>query len=99
MGSAISSPQSVSNHPIRSTVDAAFELRPACPGDEDFQFAVFAAWRGQQLACTGCSDTQIELLLRLQFRSQQREYAARFPDSRPSIILAGGHQVGIVHLA
>ena len=60
---------------------------------------MFAAWRGLEFASAGCSDSQVELLLRLQFQSQQREYAARFPDSSPSIILAGGRQVGAVHFA
>jgi ribosomal protein S18 acetylase RimI-like enzyme len=86
--------RNVLSEPVPSKAGVAPELRAAGPEDEDFRFDVFVSWRRQEYASAGCGDSQLELLLRLQFRSQQREYAVRFPDSRPSIILVGGRPAG-----
>jgi len=58
-------------------------LRPAVPEDEGFLFALFCASRAPDYFSTGWSGSQLELLLRLQFRGREQDYAGRPSPAAP----------------
>ncbi|MGO9060294.1 MAG: GNAT family N-acetyltransferase [Candidatus Binataceae bacterium] len=74
-------------------------LRPAATEDEGFLFVAFSAARAPDYSCIGWSDSQLDWLLRLQFRAREQSYAARFPSSHPAIVLLRGRRLGCVRLA
>ena len=72
------------------------ERRPAASDDEPFLRALYATTRPD---VAGWEDEAREAFLDLQFRAQQREWGARFPDSTHELILIDGDAIGRVWVA
>jgi ribosomal protein S18 acetylase RimI-like enzyme len=70
-----------------------YRLRPATPADEDWQLAIYAGTRAEELALTGWPPAQCEAFVRQQHAAQQQHYRHHFPASICHLILAGGDAV------
>lgn len=71
-----------------------YRLRPATAADEDWQLAIYAGTREDELALTGWPPEQREAFLRQQHRAQQQHYRAHFPHSVCQLILVDGEVAG-----
>ena len=71
-------------------------LRPACTDDNDFLYALYRSTRLREMAAWGLDAGQGEMLLRMQFMSQQAQYRSQFPDADHDIILLDGEPIGRV---
>lgn len=71
-----------------------YRLRPATPADEDWQVAIFAGTRGDELALTGWPPAQREAFVRQQHRAQQQHYRAHFPHAVCQLVLVDGEIAG-----
>jgi len=71
-----------------------YQLRPATNADEDWQLAIYAGTRADELALTGWSPSQCEAFVRQQHRAQQQHYRAHFPLSVCQLILVDGVVAG-----
>lgn len=69
-------------------------LRPVTTDDNDFLLAVYANSREEELAQVNWAEGQKESFVRWQFEMQRREYDARYPDARYSVILVDGQSAG-----
>jgi GNAT superfamily N-acetyltransferase len=74
--------------------DSALFERPASPGDDDFQFRVYAASRAEEITAWGWPPAQQDGFLRMQFRARAQSYAAAYPDGAHSILLYSGAPAG-----
>lgn len=70
-----------------------YRLRPATPADEDWQLAIYAGTRAEELALTGWPPEQCEAFVRHQHAAQQQHYRRYFPDSVCHLILVDGETV------
>ena len=74
----------------------AFEtihLRPECPQDDAFLFALYASTRQEELEAWGWPPAQRALFLRMQFRASQG-YREVFPGADFQIIVVDGQNAG-----
>ncbi len=70
-------------------------LRPATAEDYEEMVRVYASTRADELAqVTWWDDGQKLAFCRMQYDAQKREYDARFPDARYSVILVDGRPAG-----
>ena len=69
-------------------------LRPVTAEDEEFLLAVYLDSREEELAQAVWAEGQKESFVRWQFEMQRREYDARYPEARYSVILVDGQPAG-----
>lgn len=72
------------------------ERRPVGPGDAAFLRELYATTRPE---VAGWGDAERNVFLELQLEAQGRGWTARFPDSRPELILLDGCPVGRLWVA
>jgi GNAT superfamily N-acetyltransferase len=72
------------------------ERRPAAAADEPFLRELYATTRPE---VAGWEDDAREAFLDIQFRAQQREWTARYPDSTHELIVVDGRPVGRLWVA
>ena len=77
-----------------SPAESKLRLQRVRDGDEAFLFEVFAAARGGELQAAGLEEAALRELLALQFRGQQAQYRAAYPDAEWSLVLLDGLRVG-----
>ena len=70
-----------------------YRLRAATPADEDWQLAIYASTRAEELALTGWPASQCEAFVRQQHRAQQVHYTRHFPGSVCHLILVQGDEI------
>jgi GNAT superfamily N-acetyltransferase len=70
------------------------KLRPVTPADDDVLLKIYASAREDELAQTQWSTDQKASFLRWQFKTQRREYEARFPDAQYQLIQVDGQPAG-----
>lgn len=71
-----------------------YRLRPATPADEDWQFAIYASSRADEMALAGWSPEQCRHFLTQQHRAQQQHYTRHFPRSVCQLMLVGDAVAG-----
>lgn len=69
-------------------------LRSVTPEDDEFLLAVYSGTREEELAQVEWPEGQKESFVRWQFEMQRREYDARYPNARYSVILVDGRPAG-----
>lgn len=67
-----------------------YNLRPATPADDDWQLAIYASTRAEELAQAGWPAQQCEAFVLHQHRAQQAHYARHFPRSACQLIVIEG---------
>jgi GNAT superfamily N-acetyltransferase len=77
-----------------SPAQPKLHLQPVRDGDEAFLFEVFAATRAPALSAAGLEGTALRQLLTLQFRAQQTQYRAAYPDAEWALVLLDGVPAG-----
>jgi len=70
-----------------------YRLRVATPADEDWQLAIYASTRAEELALTGWPPEQCEAFVRQQHQAQQAHYTRHYPLSVCHLILVHGDEV------
>lgn len=68
-------------------------LRPATPDDGDFLLRLFSSAR-PEFGNLNLDDSQKDLLIKMQFNAQTRQYAMNYPDARNSIIVCNDEPIG-----
>ena len=73
-----------------------YHLRRATPADDNWQLAIYASSRADEMALTGWSPEQCRHFIEQQHRAQQQHYLQHFPQSVCQLILVGntGDEVG-----
>lgn len=71
-----------------------YRLRPATPGDDRWQLAIYASTRADELALTHWPRAQCEAFVAQQHHAQQQHYRRHFPDSICQLILVGDAVAG-----
>jgi GNAT superfamily N-acetyltransferase len=71
-------------------------LRPACAADDDFLYTLYCSTRQREMAAWGLDAGQSQMLLKMQFTSQQAQYRSQFPAADHDIILLDGQPIGRV---
>ena len=69
-------------------------LRPAVETHKEFQYAVYAAGRSDEVAAFGWDEEQLNSFLRMQFQMRQRSYQMQYPAAEYSVILFGEESAG-----
>jgi ribosomal protein S18 acetylase RimI-like enzyme len=77
---------------------APIALRPICPEDEEFLFAVYSGTRGAELDATGWAPAQRAAFLRGQFDLQHRHYMTHFADAQFSVVERAGVSAGRIYV-
>ena len=74
-------------------------LRPATPGDLEFQSRLYASTRQEELAPVPWSDEEKRAFLAFQFQAQTAHYEQHYADASSQIVLVEGELAGrlIVH--
>ena len=70
-----------------------YRLRLATPADKDWQLAIYASTRAEELALAGWPASQCEAFVRQQHQAQQIHYTRHYPLSVCHLILVQGEQV------
>ena len=81
---------------LREAEDMSVTLRPARPDDEPFLYKLYCGTRNEEFAAAEWTQSQQEVLLRMQFLAQQNSYKVQYPQADHDIILLDGHPVGRV---
>lgn len=68
--------------------------RPAVETDNEFQFAVYAAGRADEVATFGWDEAQQQAFLQMQFQMRQRSYQMQCPAAEYGVILFAGVPAG-----
>lgn len=71
---------------VFETACGVIALRPERPQDQTFLYALFASEAGAVLRSAALSDVTAEQIVRMQHRSKQETYRARFPDATYAIV-------------
>lgn len=69
-------------------------LRPVCPEDEPFLFAVYASTRAEELSQVPWDEVQKRAFLQMQFNAQRHHYERAYPHALHQVILQGELPVG-----
>ncbi len=77
-----------------NSTEARIQLRPVASQDQHFLFSLYAETREEELNLTNWSPAQRQSFLEMQFRAQQMDYKARFPDGQFSVVTLNGTPVG-----
>ncbi len=72
------------------------DLRPAGPGDREFQLAVYAAARQDEMALTGWAPQTVAAFVAAQFETRAAWYALQFPCADRRIVVADGADAGVL---
>ena len=75
------------------------ELRPATPSDREFLLAVYRTTREDELAMTDWSELERAAFVDMQFRAQDLQYHATYPDGRFLVVTRDGEPIGRLYLA
>ncbi|MFG6460233.1 GNAT family N-acetyltransferase [Roseateles sp. DXS20W] len=71
-----------------------YRLRPASPGDDHWQLAIYASTRADELALTNWPSAQREAFVMQQHQAQQQHYRRHFPASICHLILMADEVAG-----
>jgi len=71
-----------------------YRLRPAQPGDEALQYALFCGRRAGMFQLAGLPAPIIDNLLNLQYRARGHSYRESFPNARWLIVECAGEPIG-----
>ncbi|HLG15591.1 MAG TPA: GNAT family N-acetyltransferase [Blastocatellia bacterium] len=73
---------------------APISLRPVCPDDEPFLYALYSSTRIDEISPFGWDETQQRSFFALQFKAQQQHWSTQFPDADHHIIVVGDRPAG-----
>lgn len=76
----------------------AISLRPECPQDQEFLFALYASTRAEEMKLVPWSDSQKHAFLRMQFELQSTHYHSYYSNASYQIILAEGQPIGRLYI-
>jgi GNAT superfamily N-acetyltransferase len=79
-------------------VNSFISLRPVGPEDTEFLKRVYASTRAEELAMTPWSDEQKTAFVEMQFRAQDQDYHANYPDAAYDVILRDGAPAGRLYV-
>jgi ribosomal protein S18 acetylase RimI-like enzyme len=68
-------------------------LRPRTDGDESFLFALYAETRDDVVGF-GWGTSEVQEFLAMQYRAQERAFAANHPSARSDIVVVDGQAIG-----
>lgn len=69
-------------------------LKPVCPDDDAFLYALYSSTRMEEIAGFGWDAAQQESFFALQFKGQQHHWMTQFPDADHHIILVDDQPAG-----
>jgi ribosomal protein S18 acetylase RimI-like enzyme len=76
----------------------AISLRPECPEDQEFLFALYASTRDEEMKLVSWPDSQKHAFLRMQFELQSTHYHRYYPGASYQIILSAGRPIGRLYI-
>jgi len=76
----------------------AISLRPECPEDQEFLFALYGSTRNEEMKLVSWPDSQKHAFLRMQFDLQSTHYHSYYPGASYQIILSDGGPIGRLYV-
>jgi len=76
----------------------AISLRPECPEDREFLYALYASTREEEMKLVSWPDSQKQAFLRMQFDLQSTHYHHHYPGASYQIILSEGLPIGRLYI-
>jgi ribosomal protein S18 acetylase RimI-like enzyme len=73
-------------------------LRPECPEDQEFLFALYASTRDEEMKLVSWPDSQKHAFLKMQFELQSTHYHQYYPSASYQIILSQGRPIGRLYI-
>jgi ribosomal protein S18 acetylase RimI-like enzyme len=73
-------------------------LRPECPQDQEFLFALYASTRDEEMKLVPWSDSLKRSFLKMQFELQSTHYHNHYSSASYQIILAEGQPIGRLYV-
>lgn len=76
--------------------ERTIKLRPVCQEDEPFLYELYKLSRVEEFAPARLSESQFELLMRMQYAARKGSYESNYPDARHEIVVVDGADAGQV---
>ena len=79
---------------VNPGIPMSVALRPVCPDDDSFLYALYASTRIEEVAGFGWDAAQQEAFFALQFKGQQQHWRMQLPDADHHIIIVDDQPAG-----